>query len=84
VQDGKREGGGLAGAGLGNPDHVAAGHDVRYRLRLDRGRSEVFFLSECACDRVVEREISKSSQWIGFLVCAVAQPLAIRRGRQCG
>ena len=38
VQDRQGEGGGLAGAGLGDAQQVAAGHDARDGLRLDRGR----------------------------------------------
>ena len=41
VQDGQREGGGLAGAGLGDALDVAAGHHQRDRLHLDRGGSRV-------------------------------------------
>ncbi len=37
----QREGGGLAGAGLGDAEHVAAREHVRYRLFLDGGRSGV-------------------------------------------
>ena len=38
LQDGKREGGRLAGAGLGQAHDVAAGHDGRDRLFLDGRR----------------------------------------------
>ena len=50
MQDRQREGRGLAGAGLGNADHVAARHQERDGLGLDRGWREVLFLGEGTCD----------------------------------
>ena len=41
VQDRQQERGGLAGAGLGGGDEVAAGQDGRDGLGLDRGRGDV-------------------------------------------
>ena len=38
MEDGKREGGGLAGAGLGDADQVAPGHQYGNCLRLDGRR----------------------------------------------
>src|SRR5215469_14843445 len=59
VQNRQCEGGGFASPSLGNSNHVAAQHDDRNRLRLDRCRNEVLFLSECAHDRVVKGEVMK-------------------------
>jgi hypothetical protein len=42
---------------------------------LDRSWSEVFFLYDCANDRVVQCEVMKGGHRIDFLVCAFAQPL---------
>jgi hypothetical protein len=41
VHDGEEEGGGLAGAGLGAAEHVAAAGDDGNGLLLDRGRSGI-------------------------------------------
>jgi hypothetical protein len=38
IENGEGEGGGLAGAGLGDADEIAAGQDERNSLRLNRGR----------------------------------------------
>src|SRR5215469_5189945 len=59
VQDRKCEGGSFAGPSLGNSNDVAARHDARNCLRLDRGRSVVLFLCECAYDRAVKCEVMK-------------------------
>ena len=59
MQDRQRECRGLAGSGLGDANHVAARHDGRYGLHLDRGRSEVFFLGKRARDCVVKSEVVK-------------------------
>ena len=59
MQDRQREGRGLAGSGLGDADDVAARHQERDGLGLDRGWREVFFLGEGTCDGVVEIEVSE-------------------------
>ena len=41
VEDGEREGGGLAGAGLGGGEDIAAGEDQRDGFGLDGGRGGV-------------------------------------------
>jgi len=74
VQNRQCEGGGFASPSLGNSNHVAARHDDRNRLRLDRCRNDVLFLCECAHDRVVKGEVMKGGQWRNFLVFAFAQP----------
>ena len=72
MENRQREGGGFSRPGLGNSDHVAAGHDDRNGLHLDRGRCEVFFLCECTRDWVVEIEVLKGGQRRSFPVCAAA------------
>ena len=65
VQDGQREGRGLAGAGLGDADDVTAGQGERDGLSLDgRGREVVFFL-ERTRDWIGEAEILKGGQKSG-------------------
>ena len=46
VQDRQREGGGLAGAGLGDAQQVASGEDVGNGLGLDRRGLRVAFGGE--------------------------------------
>ena len=59
MQDRQRECRGLAGSGLGDPDHVVARHDRRYGLDLDRSWSEVFFFGKRPRDCVVKSEVVK-------------------------
>ena len=62
VQDRQREGRGLAGAGLGDADDVAAGDGERDGLGLDRrGRVVIFFL-ECTRNGFGKAEILKGGQ----------------------
>jgi hypothetical protein len=44
----QREAGGLAGAGLGGAEEVAAGQDDRDGLLLDGGRDGVSLVRDCA------------------------------------
>jgi hypothetical protein len=74
MQDRQRERGGFAGAGLCDADQVAARHDFRYRLRLDRRRSLVFFLRESAQKRFVEFEVGEGA--VKFEVCVNGQDIA--------
>ena len=62
VQDRQREGGGLAGAGLGDADDVAAGQRERNGLGLDGGGGEVVLFGKRASDRFGEAEIMKGGQ----------------------
>jgi len=57
VQNRQCECSGFAGPSLGNSNHVAARHEGRNRLRLDRSRGEVFFLCECTRDCIVKSEV---------------------------
>ena len=85
MQDRQREGRGLAGAGLRDADHVAARHDDRDGLRLDRGRGGVFFFGEGTRDRVVKIEVVKiRSKNRLSVACACRGRCAKRRGRHCG
>jgi len=59
MQDRQRERRGLAGSGLGDPDQIAARHDRRYGLYLDRRRSEVFLLRYRSRDGVVKSKVVK-------------------------
>jgi len=74
MQDRERECGGFAGTGLCDADHVAARHDRRYRLRLDRRRSLVFFLREGAQKRFVEFKGGEGA--VKFAVCVSGQDIA--------
>jgi hypothetical protein len=56
LQDGQGEGRGLAGAGLGAAQQVAAAQDVRNGLLLDRGRLGVAFLGHRPQEPAVEAE----------------------------
>jgi hypothetical protein len=62
VQQRQREGGRLAGSGLRNSDHVAARHDDRDRLLLDRSSGGVVFFRDCTCNRFVKAEAMKRGQ----------------------
>jgi len=59
LQDGQRERGGLAGAGLRDADEVAALEQERDRLGLDRRGDGVIFLGERAMKRLDEREVGE-------------------------
>ena len=62
VQDRQRERRGLAGAGLGDAQEVAAGQDMRDRLRLDRRRRGVALGRQGVEQRGCEAEIGKLGQ----------------------
>ena len=84
MQDRQREGGGLAGSGLGYSDQVAARHDGRDRLRLDRGWREVFFFGKRTRDGVVKLKVVKGGQRRYFLLCALARPRRDAPSLRCG
>ena len=74
MQDRKREGCGLAGAGLGNADDVTAGEREGDGLSLDgRGREVAFFL-ERTRDGIGEAEILKGGQKVGSFHCKGQAP----------
>ena len=62
MDDGQRERGGLAGAGLGDAEEVAPGQRDRDGLRLDGGRRLVAFALQRLQDRRSEAEIGKIHQ----------------------
>jgi hypothetical protein len=66
VQDGEGEGGGLAGAGLGDAQEVAAGHHVGDGLGLDRRRGLVAFVGQRAQQGLGEAEVSELGQEQSF------------------
>ena len=66
VEDRQRESGGLAGAGLSDADEIAARHQRRNGLRLDRRRLGVTFLGQGGHERRGEAEAVKIIQ-LGFL-----------------
>ena len=66
VQDRQGEGGGLTGAGLGDAQQVAAFHDARNRLGLDRGRGGVAFGVQGFEKRLAQAEVVKLSQGVAF------------------
>ena len=59
VQDRQGEAGGLAGAGLGAGQQVAAGQHGRNRLGLDRGGDGVAVFGDGANDGFGQAEFSK-------------------------
>src|SRR6185437_747742 len=68
LQHRQREGGGLAGSGLGDAEQIAAGEKRRDRLGLDWCRSLIVLGAQCALQRLDEAERRKggSHVWIAF------------------
>ncbi len=64
LEDRKREGRRLAGAGLRDAAKVAAGEDRGDCLRLDRGRDAVAFIGDGAKNGFAQGEIGKLGQWV--------------------
>jgi hypothetical protein len=62
MHDRQGEGGGLAGAGLGDAEEIAASHHVRDGLGLDRGGVGVAFAFEGLEEGCVEIEFSERRQ----------------------
>ena len=80
IEDREREGRGLAGAGLGDADHIALGEQQRDGLGLDRSGGNVAFGGQRAEDRLCEAEIVKGVQF-KFFRCASAPPRRTASGR---
>ena len=66
LQDGEREGRGLAGAGLGDAEEIPAGEDVRNGLGLDGRRRRIFLVRERPEERRGEAELGELSQCFSF------------------
>jgi hypothetical protein len=66
VKDRQGEGGGLAGARLGDAQQVAAGEHARYGLRLNWGRLGIAFVLQRPKDWSGEAEFGKIHQWLGL------------------
>ena len=66
MQDGKREGRGLAGAGLGDADDVTAGEGEGNGLSLDGRGREIILFFERTRDGIGEAEILKGGQKVWF------------------
>ena len=81
VQDRQRERRGLAGAGLGDADDVAAGKGERDGLGLDRGGSDVVLFSKRSRNGVGEAEVLKGSQKSGSFHIDVSPPRLLAAGR---
>ncbi len=62
MQDRQGESGGLAGAGLSDAEQVAASHDMRNGLGLNRCGSDVVFVSERLEERCGKAEFGESGQ----------------------
>ena len=62
MEDGQREGGGLAGAGLRDTDNVAAGEREWHGLCLDGGGNGVVFFGKRTRDGLGEAETFKRGQ----------------------
>ena len=80
IENRQREGGGLAGARLGDAEQVTAFENQRNRLGLDRSRSFIAFAGERLEDGLGETEIGKCGQDCTF--CACGEPH--RRVDACG
>src|SRR6266849_8230203 len=79
VQDGEREGSGLAGTGLCYADDISSGESKRHGLCLDGSGDQVFFLGKCASDRFGEAETLKMDQPIAFQLATATSADATRR-----
>ena len=79
VQDRQREGGGLAGAGLGDADDVASGECQWNGLGLDGSGREIVFFSKRTGDGIGEAEILKGGQKV---VLSISKKQAPDRNRQ--
>src|SRR5262245_22778704 len=72
IENGQREGRGLACSGLGNADHVATREHMRDGLRLNWGWSGVLLFGEGSGDRLVEAEALEGGQLQNFRMASQA------------
>ena len=84
MQDGKREGCGLAGAGLGDADDVAAGKCKGNGLSLDGCGREIILFFERTRDGIGEAEILKGGQKAGSFHYKRQAPGGVRQERARG
>src|SRR5690606_31830580 len=82
VEDRQGEGGGLAGAGAGHANEVAAGQDQRDRRGLDRRRLEVLLADERGKDRLGQSEFRECHAKVTPGVRAATGPLTKSDPRQ--
>ena len=75
VEDRQREGGGLAGAGLGDADEIAPFHQDGNGLRLNRRRLGVAHFGQCVDERRGEAEAVEIFQVVVFQTAAKAQEI---------
>jgi hypothetical protein len=84
MQDRKREGRGLAGAGLGNADDVTAGKCEGDGLSLDRRGREIILFLEGTRDGIGKAEILKGGLKAGSFHYKRQAPDGIRQERARG
>ncbi len=84
VQHRQHEAGGLAGAGLGAGEKVAALEDDGNGLQLDRGRGRVAVLVHCTQERLGEAEFVKVHGWFSVPVRAGNRGSACCAAHECG
>src|SRR4030081_3166396 len=84
MQDRKREGCGLAGAGLGNADDVTAGECDGDGLSLDRRGREIILFLEGTRDGIGKAEILKGGQKVGYFHYKRQAPDGTRQERARG
>src|ERR1700761_3788766 len=84
MQDGKREGCSLAGAGLGDADDVTAGKRKGNGLSLDWRGCEVIFFLEGTRNGIGEAEILKGGQKVVSFHTKTQAPDNVSRGRARG
>jgi hypothetical protein len=62
IEDGQREGRGLAGPGLRYADHVPRGEHLRNGLGLDWGGGSILLVDERTSDGLAKAEVEKGGQ----------------------
>ncbi len=74
MENGQREGRRLAGAGLGDAQHVAAGEKFGDGPRLDRRRGDVVSVDQRTLDRLGQAEFREiTMNHVGILMRLVAR-----------
>ena len=84
MQDGQSEGGGLAGARLGDAEQIASLGEEGDRLRLDRRRLEIFFGLQRELQGLGKAE-AVERRWCHYVsLCARARRTHDMRGSKRG